>query len=74
MVGVQMGMVGSAATMVDLQYARVTYIAFGLVWVSVMLSWHSPCGNHNLASGLYLAMGSTVAAVLSALLTTVSSG
>jgi hypothetical protein len=70
MLGIQMGMIGSAAAMIDLKFARITYAAFGLTWLSVMLSWHSPCGNHSLSAGLYLALGSTVAAVLSALLTT----
>ena len=46
------------------QYTRAAYMCFACMWVSVLLSWHSPCRNHNLEAGTYLALSSAGTAVL----------
>lgn len=67
LLGVQLAMVASAACVVKEEYGRAAYVAFALVWVSIMLVWHSPCGQHDLGAGSYMAFASTVVATLSAL-------
>lgn len=69
LVGVQLGMIGSALAAVELPYGRATYGAFALVWASIMITWHSPCGDHSLSPGFYMALASTVAAAFAVLIT-----
>lgn len=62
--GVHVAIMASAAASAKQSYGRAVYVAFLLVWAAVMVTWHSPCGDHHLSPGLYMALSCTVAATL----------
>ena len=57
----------AAAGAVSPHYTRVAYILFAIMWASVLLSWQSPCRQHKLEAGSYLALTSVAAAMLTSI-------
>jgi hypothetical protein len=68
--GVHIAIIASAAAATKKSYGRATYVAFLLVWAAIMVTWHSPCADHHLSPGLYMALSCTVAATLAVHLAT----
>ena len=55
--------ISASASTISSSYGRTTYVAFGLIWIGMLIAWESPCGHHTIGAGSYLALSSATLAI-----------